>query len=120
MRLSAADCGAGLRTDHDRDLMAQGVGNAVCGVLGALPMTAVIVRGGAGGTSLGGVRAGARTKVSLVLYGVWLLVFVAMALGVVPVAALAGLLVHAGCGLVPVREVGGCGGGIGGRWWCLW
>lgn len=87
--------------------MAQGVGNAVCGVLGALPMTAVIVRGGAGGTSLGGVRAGARTKVSLVLYGVWLLVFVAMApgaLGVVPVAGRA-------AGACGVRARAGAGGG---------
>ncbi|WP_405931451.1 SulP family inorganic anion transporter [Streptomyces sp. NBC_00827] len=93
----------GRRTDYDRELIAQGAGNAVCGVLGALPMTAVIVR------SAANVRAGARTKVSRVLHGVWLLVFTAVlpgALGVIPVAALAGLLVHAGCKLVPVRELG--------------
>ncbi|MFD9331323.1 SulP family inorganic anion transporter [Streptomyces sp. NPDC060065] len=99
----------GRRTDYDRELIAQGAGNAVCGVLGALPMTAVIVRSAAGGTPFGGVRAGARTKVSRVLHGVWLLVFTALlpgVLGVIPVAALAGLLVHAGCKLVPVRELG--------------
>lgn len=42
------------------------------------------------------------------LHGVWLLLFTAVVpgvLGVIPVAALAGLLVHAGCKLVPVREV---------------
>ncbi|MFD7712183.1 SulP family inorganic anion transporter [Streptomyces sp. NPDC059785] len=92
----------GPRTDYDRELIAQGTGNTVCGVLGALPMTAVIVRSSAN------VRAGARTKLSRVLHGVWLLVFVAAlpaALGVIPVAALAGLLVHAGCKLVPVREL---------------
>ncbi|MFF4588146.1 SulP family inorganic anion transporter [Streptomyces sp. NPDC001388] len=92
----------GRRTDYDRELMAQGAGNAVCGVLGALPMTAVIVR------SAANVRAGARTKASRVLHGVWLLLFTAVVpgvLGVIPVAALAGLLVHAGCKLVPVREV---------------
>lgn len=91
----------GPRTDYDRELMAQGAGNAVCGMLGALPMTAVIVR------SAANVRAGARTKASRVLHGVWLLVFTALlpgALGVIPVAALAGLLVHAGCKLVPLRE----------------
>ncbi|KOU55577.1 sulfate transporter [Streptomyces sp. MMG1533] len=89
------------RTDYDRELIAQGAGNAVCGVLGALPMTAVIVR------SAANVQAGARTKASRVLHGVWLLVFTALlpkVLGVIPVAALAGLLVHAGCRLVPVRE----------------
>ncbi|WP_371547258.1 SulP family inorganic anion transporter [Streptomyces sp. NBC_00554] len=93
----------GRRTDYDRELIAQGAGNAVCGVLGALPMTAVIVR------SAANVQAGARTKVSRVLHGVWLLVFTALlpgVLGVIPVAALAGLLVHAGCKLVPVRELG--------------
>lgn len=93
----------GPRTDYDRELVAQGTGNVLCGVLGALPMTAVIVR------SAANVRAGARTKASRVLHGVWLLVFAALlpgALGVIPVAALAGLLVHAGCRLVPLRELG--------------
>ncbi|WP_406443365.1 SulP family inorganic anion transporter [Streptomyces sp. NBC_01613] len=98
----------GSRTDYDRELMAQGAGNAVCGVLGALPMTAVIVRSAAGGTPSGGVQAGARTKASRVLHGVWLLLFTVVVpgvLGVIPVAALAALLVHAGCKLVPVREL---------------
>jgi MFS superfamily sulfate permease-like transporter len=92
----------GPRTDYDRELIAQGAGNAVCGALGALPMTAVIVR------SAANVQAGAQTKVSRVLHGVWLLVFTVVVpgvLGIIPVAALAGLLVHAGCKLAPVREV---------------
>ena len=100
----------GPRTDYDRELVAQGAGNVVCGVLGALPMTAVIVLSAAGGASSGGVQAGARTKASRVLHGGWLLVFAALlpgVLGLVPVAALAGLLVHAGCKLVPVRQVRG-------------
>ncbi|MBO1338112.1 SulP family inorganic anion transporter, partial [Streptomyces sp. VRA16 Mangrove soil] len=94
----------GAPTDYDKELIAQGAGNAVCGLLGALPMTAVIVRSSAN------VRAGARTKVSRVLHGVWLLVFAAAlpaVLGVLPLAALAGLLVHAGWKLVPVRTVRG-------------
>jgi MFS superfamily sulfate permease-like transporter len=61
----------GPRTDYDRELIAQGAGNTVCGALGALPMTAVIVRGSAN------LRAGARTKSSRVLHGVWLLLFTA-------------------------------------------
>ena len=98
----------GQRTDWSRELMAQGLGNVVCGVLGALPMSAmggVTVRSGGGGA----LSAGARTKGSRVLLGVSLFGFVAFlpwVLGVVPVAALAGLLVYVGCGLVPVREVG--------------
>ncbi|MEU9174941.1 SulP family inorganic anion transporter [Streptomyces sp. NPDC048420] len=92
----------GRRTDYDRELMAQGAGNTVCGLLGALPMTAVIVR------SAANVQAGARTKASRVLHGLWLLLFTVVlpgVLGLIPVAALAALLVHAGCKLVPVREV---------------
>ena len=92
----------GARTDYDKELMAQGAGNAVCGALGALPMTAVIVRSSAN------VAAGARTKLSRVLHGLWLLLFVAAlpaALGVIPVAALAGVLLHAGWKLIPVREI---------------
>ena len=44
----------GSRTDYDKELVAQGAGNTVCGVLGALPMTAVIVR------SAANVQAGAQ------------------------------------------------------------
>ncbi|MGK5497106.1 SulP family inorganic anion transporter [Streptomyces sp. URMC 125] len=92
----------GPRTDYNKELVAQGAGNAVCGVLGALPMTAVIVRSSAN------VRAGARTKASRVLHGVWLLLFAAAfpaVLGIIPVAALAGVLVHAGWKLIPVKEL---------------
>jgi MFS superfamily sulfate permease-like transporter len=88
----------GPRTDYDKELIAQGTGNTVCGALGALPMTAVIVRSSAN------VNAGARTKASRVLHGVWLLLFAALfpaALGVIPLAALAGVLVHTGWKLVP-------------------
>lgn len=37
----------GPKTAYDKELMAQGAGNTVCGLLGALPMTAVIVRSAA-------------------------------------------------------------------------
>ncbi|WP_327683631.1 SulP family inorganic anion transporter [Kitasatospora sp. NBC_00458] len=92
----------GPRTDYDRELTAQGVGNTLCGLLGALPMTAVIVR------SAANVQAGARTKASRVLHGCWLLLFTALlpgALGLVPLTALAAVLVHAGAKLVPVRRM---------------
>ncbi|WP_067453524.1 SulP family inorganic anion transporter [Actinomadura macra] len=92
----------GPRTDYDRELMAQGFGNTVCGVLGALPMTAVIVR------SAANVQAGARTKASRVLHGFWLLLFAALfpaVLEVIPLAALAGVLVFAGWKLVPFAQL---------------
>jgi MFS superfamily sulfate permease-like transporter len=93
----------GPRTHYDKELIAQGVGNTVCGLLGALPMTAVIVR------SAANVQAGARTKLSRVLHGGWLLIFTVAApaaLGVIPVTALAAVLVHAGWKLLSPREVG--------------
>ncbi|MEW1634004.1 SulP family inorganic anion transporter [Streptomyces sp. NPDC093801] len=92
----------GPRTDYDRELVAQGVGNAVCGLLGSLPMTAVIVRSSAN------VEAGARTRASRILHGGWLLLFAValpQVLEVVPLAALAGVLLHAGWKLLPARAV---------------
>lgn len=93
----------GPRTHYDKELVAQGVGNSLCGLVGALPMTAVIVRSSAN------VRAGASTPLSRILHGAWLLLFTVLlpvAIGLIPLAALAGVLVHAGCKLVPVREIG--------------
>ncbi|MEU0413767.1 SulP family inorganic anion transporter [Streptomyces griseorubiginosus] len=92
----------GPRTEYDKELMAQGAGNAVCGALGALPMTAVIVRSSAN------VQAGARTKASRVMHGVWLLLFAALlpsTLALIPLPALAGILVHAGFKLIPFKAI---------------
>ncbi|GGY68996.1 sulfate transporter [Streptomyces olivaceoviridis] len=93
---------SGPRTQYNKELVAQGAGNVVCGVLGALPMTAVIVR------SAANVQAGARTKASRVMHGVWLLLFAALlpdVLAYIPIPALAGILIHAGAKLVPLRAL---------------
>lgn len=87
----------GPRTRYDRELAAQGVGNMVCGLLGALPMTGVIVRSSAN------VDAGAKTRLSAILHGAWLLMFVAalpFVLRQVPTAALAAVLVYTGYKLI--------------------
>ena len=65
----------------------RGVGNMLCGLLGALPMTGVIVRSSAN------VNAGARTRASAIFHGLWLLAFVLLLgslLRQIPVASLAG------------------------------
>ncbi|MFI1530572.1 SulP family inorganic anion transporter [Streptomyces griseus] len=93
----------GPRTDYDKELVAQGVGNTLCGALGALPMAAVIVR------STTNVQAGATTALSRIAHGLWLLLLAALlpaVVGIIPLAALAGILVHAGCKLVPAKEFG--------------
>ncbi|WP_191489224.1 SulP family inorganic anion transporter [Pseudomonas sp. FEN] len=96
----------GQRSDFDRELSAQGVGNMLCGLLGALPMTGVIVRSSAN------VQAGARTRLSAIFHGVWLLAFVLLLSSVlqsIPVASLAGVLVYTGIKLVDLKAFRGLG-----------
>jgi len=81
------------RADGDQELLAQGVGNTVAGLLGGLPMTGVIVR------SAANVTAGGRTKWSAFFHGGLLLLAVALipaTLNKIPLAALAAILIHTG------------------------
>ncbi|MBB3861535.1 MFS superfamily sulfate permease-like transporter [Novosphingobium hassiacum] len=92
----------GVRTDYNKELRAQGIGNLLCGVFNALPMTGVIVRSSAN------VQAGAMTRLSAVLHGAWILGFVALLpwlLREVPMAALGGVLVVTGWKLVSLKHV---------------
>ncbi len=90
----------GQRSDFDKELSAQGVGNMLCGLVGALPMTGVIVRSSAN------VQAGATTRLSAMFHGLWLLAFVLLLSSVlqsIPVASLAGVLVYTGIKLVDIK-----------------
>ena len=90
------------RTDYNRELAAQGIGNMICGLLGALPMTGVIVRSSAN------VEAGGKTRLATILHGLWLLVFVsllAFMLRMIPTAALAAMLVYIGYKLVNFQAI---------------
>ena len=90
------------RTKYDRELWAQGLGNVLCGLLGALPMTGVIVRTSAN------IQAGARTRASTMLHGFWLLVFAALLpqiLRLIPIASLAAILVYTGYKLMNPKAV---------------
>jgi MFS superfamily sulfate permease-like transporter len=96
----------GQRSDFDKELSAQGVGNVLCGLVGALPMTGVIVRSSAN------VQAGATTRMSAMFHGLWLLAFVLLLSSVlqsIPVASLAGVLVYTGCKLVDLKAFRGLG-----------
>jgi MFS superfamily sulfate permease-like transporter len=91
----------GVRTDYNKELRAQGVGNLLCGFAGALPMTGVIVRSSAN------VQAGAATRLSAILHGAWILGFVAalpFVLKLIPMAALGAILVVTGFRLVSVKH----------------
>lgn len=81
------------RTPTNAELKAQGVGNMVCGMIGGLPITAVIVR------SSTNVDAGARTKMSAIYHGILLVLAVAffpVAMNTIPLASLAAILVLIG------------------------
>jgi MFS superfamily sulfate permease-like transporter len=83
-------------TPVNRELVAQGVGNMACGFLGAIPLTAVVVRGAAN------VDAGARTKLSAVTHGAFLLLAVLLipsVLNKIPYASLGGILLVTGYNL---------------------
>jgi MFS superfamily sulfate permease-like transporter len=81
----------------NRELKAQGIGNIISGMIGGLPITSVIVRTSAN------VNAGARTKMSAILHGVLLLLsvaFIPRILNLIPLSALAGILIYTGFKLV--------------------
>lgn len=92
----------GTRTNLNRELVGQGAANIVSGSLGGLPVTGVIVR------SATNVEAGAATRTSAVLHGVWVLAFSALFAGLIqliPLAVLAGLLVVIGARLIKVADI---------------
>lgn len=80
-------------TPNNRELKAQGVGNVLAGLIGGLPMTAVIVRSSAN------LTAGGRTKMSAIYHGI-LLLFAVIAIpklmGYIPLASLAAVLIFVG------------------------
>ena len=89
----------GGRTDYDRELAAQGIGNLACGVLGALPVTGVISRSSAN------AEAGAKTGASSIMQAIWVFLFAALFPGLlelVPESALAAILIYVGLRLVQV------------------
>ena len=77
----------------NRELIAQGAGNVVSGLVGGLPMTSVIVRSSAN------VAAGGRTKMSAIFHGTWLLLsllFIPGLINMIPLACLAAILLVTG------------------------
>lgn len=87
------------KTDYDKEIIAQGIGNSLSGFLGGLPITGVIVR------SAANINAGAQTRLSAVMHGVWLLLFVSLfpfVLDYIPISSLAAILVYTGYKLVDV------------------
>ena len=77
----------------NKELIAQGVGNLLAGLIGGIPVTQVIVRSSAN------LQSGAKSKLSAFLHGWWLLLSVLLIPGVmeyVPLSALAAILIIIG------------------------
>ena len=92
----------GRRSNLDRELIGQGAANAVSGALGGMPVTGVIVR------SSTNVAAGARTRASTIMHGLWIAAFVLAAgsmLELIPMAALGGVLLVTGLRLVQLAHI---------------
>lgn len=83
----------------NRELKAQGIGNVISGLIGGLPLTAVIVRTSAN------VNAGSKTKLSAIIHGILLLfsvILLASILNKIPLACLAAVLLVVGYKLAKV------------------
>jgi MFS superfamily sulfate permease-like transporter len=81
------------KTNPHRELKAQGIGNLVSGLIGGLPITQVIVRSSAN------IAAGGQSKLAAIIHGVLLLIsilFLSSVLNLIPLAALAAVLVLVG------------------------
>ncbi len=84
-------------SDANRELLAQGTGNVICGLVGGLPMTSVIVRSSAN------VYAGAKTRMACFVHGAFLISAVLIlpaTLNRIPLAALAAVLITVGFKLI--------------------
>lgn len=80
-------------TPTNRELVAQGVGNTISGLIGGLPVTQVIVR------STVNVQTGARTRASAIMHGILLLICIASVpqiLNLIPLSVLAAVLIVTG------------------------
>lgn len=80
-------------TPTNRELLAQGVGNIISGLIGGLPITQVIVRSSAN------IQSGGKTKLSAIVHGFLLLISVIAIpnlLNLVPLSVLAAVLLIVG------------------------
>ena len=80
-------------TPTNRELLAQGTGNILSGMIGGLPITQVIVRSSAN------IQSGGRSKMSAIIHGFFLLISVILIpklLNMIPLSVLAAILLIVG------------------------
>jgi MFS superfamily sulfate permease-like transporter len=89
------------QSKYDRDIVAIGVGNTICGMIGGLPMISEIVR------SKANLDSGVKSRFANFFHGAFLLGFIAFVPGLVhevPLAALSAMLVYTGARLASPHE----------------
>ncbi len=90
----------GHKSNYNKELLAQGIGNTLAGIIGAMPITGVIVRSSAN------IEFGGRTRMSTILHGLWIVVFLFLfrdLLTYIPTSALAAILVYTGYKLMDFK-----------------
>lgn len=86
-------------TNSNKELIAQGIGNTVCGLVGGLPITSVIVRSSAN------INAGATSKLSTIFHAFFLasaVILIPTVLSLIPNACLAAILIYTGYKLTTI------------------
>lgn len=89
-------------TPKNRELIAQGTGNFIAGLVGGIPITSVIVRSSAN------AEAGAKTRLSAFFHGIWLLLtvlFAAPLVKYIPYCVLAVILIRTGYNLAKPKMI---------------
>ncbi|WP_426364592.1 SulP family inorganic anion transporter [Streptomyces sp. E-08] len=98
-----ADRGRGVpRADLDRELAGQGAANVISGALGGLPVAGVAVR------SVANVSAGAVSRASTMLHGLWIVLAALLlvpVLDLIPLPALAALVMVVGIQMVSITHI---------------
>jgi carbonic anhydrase len=92
----------GEKANLDRELLGQGLGNGISGLVGGLPVTGVIIRSSAN------ITAGAKSRLSTILHGLWVIFLCllgASLISQIPLSALGGLLVYVGFSLIKLHDI---------------
>lgn len=99
--VSAVDKMAKTSSSYNKTIIAQGIANTLLGFLAAIPVVGVIVR------SAANIEFGAKTRLSSIMLGVWigLFLFIPRVLDYIPIAALAGLLIYTGIKLLDIKHI---------------
>jgi len=99
--VSAVDKMAKSNSNYNKQITAFGIGNLLAGFVGAVPIVGVVAR------SAANVEFGAKTKLSNIMHGVWIGLFLLLpsVLELIPIPALAGLLIFVGFRLLDIKSI---------------